>query len=209
MRRVALAIALAASPSIAQDAEKGHAQPAHGAEHAQAAAKHGEGHEQAPMPNELLWKFANFAILASGLGYLISKNAGPFFRARTEQIQKGMLESAAMSAKADAQVAEIEKRIANLQVEVDALRRKSGEEIAREGERVRAETTRLIEKMQHQGEAEIALAARNAQQELKAYAANLAVQLAAGEIRQQMTAQDQEQLGDAFVTDIRRKAGLN
>ena len=49
-----------------------------GQEHAQTATKHGEGHEDAPMPHEIWWKWANFALLAGGLGYVIAKNAGPF-----------------------------------------------------------------------------------------------------------------------------------
>ena len=29
------------------------------------------------------WKWANFVLLAAGIGYLVGKNAGPFFSARS------------------------------------------------------------------------------------------------------------------------------
>ena len=199
MTRLLIVVALAACLVFAQEP----------AEHAKAAVKHGESHAEAKMPNEIWWKWANFAILAGALGFLIAKNAGPFFRARTEEIQKGIRDAAAVRADAEARAAGIEERIANLNAEVEALRQKSREEIAREGERVSGETAQQIAKIQRQAEADIASAAKNASQELKAYAAELAVNMAAQQIEQRMTQQSHEQLADAFIDDIHRKAALN
>jgi F-type H+-transporting ATPase subunit b len=200
---------MVACAGSAQEAGKGgHAAP-QAAEHAKPAAEHGASHEEAPMPNEIWWKWANFAVLAACLGFLIAKNAGSFFGTRTEEIQKGIREAAAVRADAEARATAIEKRIANLNAEVEAMRQNSQAEIAREGERVRAETAAQIEKIQKQAEAEIASAAKSASQELKAYSAELAIRLAEQQIQQQMTSQNQEQLADAFVDDIRRKAALN
>jgi F-type H+-transporting ATPase subunit b len=177
---------------------------------AQEAPHEAPPHEAAPAHNnEIWWKWANFAILAAGLGYLIGKNAGPFFRSRSEDIQRGIREAAAVRADAEATAAEIERRISNLNAEVEALRKSSHEEIAREGERVSAETAQQIAKIQRQAEADIASAAKQASQQLKAYSAELAIKLAAQQIEQRMTEQNQEQLADVFVDDIRRKASLN
>ena len=177
--------------------------------HAEAAAKHGEGHEQHPMPNEIWWKWANFAILAALLGWLIKKNAGPFFASRSEAIRKGIEESAKTRTDAEARAAEIERRVANLSAEVDSMRQRSREEIAREGERVRAETEASVRKIQAQAEAEIQSAAKHAAQELKAYSAQLAMQMAEQQIRSRMDANTQERLTSDFVADLRRKAGSN
>ena len=62
------------------------------------------------MPNEIWWKWANFAVLAAGLGYLVAKNAGPFFRSRSEEIQKGIKDAAQVRAEAEARASAIEKR---------------------------------------------------------------------------------------------------
>ena len=64
------------------------------------------------------WKWANFAILVIGLGYLIGKNLPPVFRSRTEEIQKGIVEAQAM--KRDA-----EKRAAEMDARLKAARRRS------------------------------------------------------------------------------------
>jgi F-type H+-transporting ATPase subunit b len=205
LRRLLITLTLCVCAAVAQ-----HSAPAagHGA-HAEAAVEHGEGHEDARMPNEIWWKWANFAILAAGLGFLIAKYAGPFFSARTEEIQRGITEASAVRADAEARAAEIEKQIANLSAEVEALKQKSREEIAREGERVSAETAQQIAKVQRQAEAEIAAAVKNASQELKAYSAQLAVDLAAQQIRSSLKPADHDKLAEAFADDIRKKAALN
>ena len=65
-----------------------------------------------------IWKWANFAILAGGLGYLIGKNAGPFFAGRTQQIRKDMIESGEMRKQAEARAAEVDRRLASLETEI-------------------------------------------------------------------------------------------
>ena len=221
MKRIALTMLFAAILALGQEHAKPPARDGHasagGAEavhpggpaetHAEAAAKQGEGHQSAPMPNEIWWKWANFAILAAVLGWLIRKNAGPFFAARTEAIQGGIAEASRVRAEAEARAAEIERKVGNLSVEVEELRQHSREEIAREGERVRAATEATIRKVQAQSEAEIASAAKHAAQELKAYSAQLALELAERQIRERMTPGTQEQITDAFLSELRGKTG--
>lgn len=182
---------------------------ASGQEHAEAAAKHGEGHGEAPMPNEIWWKWANFAVLAGGIGFLVNKYAGPYFRSRSEEIQKGIREASEVRAEAEARAAAIEGKIGNLSGEVEDLRQSSREEIAAEGARMQAETEAQIRKVQSQAEAEIASTAKNASLELKAYSAQLALQLAGQQIRQRLDGGKQEELADAFVQDISRQAPAN
>jgi F-type H+-transporting ATPase subunit b len=175
--------------------------------HAEAAAKHGEGHAEAPMPNEIWWKWANFAILAGVLGWLLSKHAGPFFRSRSEAIAAGIAEATRTRQEAEARAAAIERRVSNLSVEVEELRRRSHEEISREGERVRAETEAQILKIQARAQAEIESAAKHASHDLKVYSAQLALQLAEQQIRNRMTPDAQQRIADGFVSELRRKPG--
>jgi F-type H+-transporting ATPase subunit b len=179
--------------------------------HGTQAATHGEDAHppgEAPMPNEIWWKWANFAVLAAGLGYLIRKNAGPYFRARGDEIQKGIREAARVRAEADARAAEIERRVANLSGEIESLRSHSREEMAAEGSRVQAETADQIKKVQARAEMEIAQAARNATLELKVYSAQLALELAEKQIRQRLDGRAQEELANAFVHDLRHEKAL-
>ena len=174
------------------------------------AAPHGETHSEgeAPMPNEIWWKWANFAVLVAGIGYLAGKHAGPYFRSRSEEIQKGIRDAAQVREEAEARAAAIESRIGNLSGEIEELRTKSREEIAAEGARVQNETEAQIRKIQAQAEMEIASATKNATLELKAYSARLALELAEKQIRQRLDPATQEDLVNAFVHDLRQEKAV-
>jgi F0F1-type ATP synthase membrane subunit b/b' len=175
-----------------------------GMAHAEEAAKHGEGHAEAPMPNEIWWKWANFALLAVGLGYLIKKFAGPFFTDRTYAIQSGIREASAVRADAEARAADIERRVSNLSLEVVDMREKARAEMQREAERIRLETGTAIRKVQAQAEAEIASAAKHATGELRRSAALLALGAAEAQIRARMTPESQREMVDSFGAAIRQ-----
>ena len=62
------------------------------------------------------------------LGYLIGKNAGPFFDSRSRQIRKDIVEADDRRKKAEARAAEVERRLASLEAEILALRTESQKE---------------------------------------------------------------------------------
>jgi F-type H+-transporting ATPase subunit b len=154
----------------------------------------------------ILWKWANFAILAGVLGYLISKKAGGFFRERTAEIQRGIQEAAQLRRDAEARAAEIEVRIGNLQAEINSLRSSARSEMDAENSRLRAETEQALQKVQSHAEQEIASAAKNARQELAAHSAQLALELAEQRIRAGITPAVQDQLVQDFVGSLSRRA---
>jgi F-type H+-transporting ATPase subunit b len=152
---------------------------------------------------ELELKWANFAILAGILGYFIGKNAGPFFAARSSQIQKDMVDAAAMRKDAEARAAEVDRRLATLSVEIAALREEAQKEMRAEAERLAHLTAAEIAKIHAHGEQEIVSAGRAARMELKRYYAELAVGLAKQKIRARMTPQTQDSLVRGFVRDLK------
>jgi len=158
-------------------------------------------HEQA-QGHETLWKILNFAMLAGALGYLIRKKGPAFFRSRTEHIQRDLKESAKSSAEAANTYAEIERRLARLGAEIESLRTQAHAEFGTERERTRQETERRLRAIQMQSEQEIAAAAKAARQRLRAHTAELAVGLAAGRIRQQLTPEGDRALVDSMLHDL-------
>jgi F-type H+-transporting ATPase subunit b len=173
---------------------------------AQHAAEGGQ-HATEGSSNELLWKWANFAILVGALGYLVYKNAGAFFRSRTEAIRKGIEEADRLRQDAEARVSQMEERLKNLESEVHALRTKAREEMAAENERLRQETEEGLKKIREHSEQEIASAVKSARHEVRAHAAELAVGLAAGKIRAMLSPQADEALVASFLNDIEKQAG--
>ena len=68
------------------------------------------------------WKWANFVILAGGLGYLIGKNVPPLFQKQSSEIKSALRDAAKAKEEAAAYAAGIEARLANLQTEIEKLR---------------------------------------------------------------------------------------
>ena len=169
------------------------------AQHEPAAGEHkaevtGEKHEAEP---NVLWKWLNFAVLAGGLGYVMAKHAPAFFKARTDEIQKGIADATEMRKEADSRAAAMDKRMANLEAEIADLRSHAKSEIAAEANRVSAETAELLAKIQAHAEREIASAAKGATIQLKAFSAKLALELAEEKLRGRMTpTNDRELIGD-------------
>jgi F-type H+-transporting ATPase subunit b len=150
-----------------------------------------------------IWKWANFLVLVGGLGYLIGKNAVPFFAARSASIRKDMEESLRLRREAEASAAEVDRRLAALGSDIAALRAESQRELAVGAERVGRQTAAQIAKIQAQAEQEIASAGKYARIDLKRYAAQLAIALAEQKVRARMTGAAQEALVESFVRDLK------
>jgi F0F1-type ATP synthase membrane subunit b/b' len=150
----------------------------------------------------ITWKWINFAILVAGLGYLIGKAAPAYFKGRSDEIQRALLEAKREIKDAEAKAADLDLRLAGIQTEAENLRRQARSEMAAEAERIRAETERHLKRIQEQTSQEIALMARGARDELRKYSAGLALDLAEQRIRSRMTPSAQEALVDSFVHDL-------
>lgn len=170
---------------------------------AQEAAEHKTG-EPAGNPDEL-WKWANFGILAVGLGYLMAKNLPPLFTSRTKEIQKGISESQQMKQDAERRAAEMDARLAALGADIEKFRVESGAEMRREGERIARETAAQIRKIEDQAAVEIDTAGKTARRQLKEYAAKLALGLAEERLRARMDNATESALVDNFVRDLERQ----
>lgn len=150
----------------------------------------------------LVWKWANFAILVGGAGYLLSKHLPPYFKSRTGEIQKDITDAQATKRAADKRAAEMEARLSSLGADIDKFRAQSRVEMEREAARIRQETAHQIEKLQKQAEQEIESAGTLASRELHAYAAKLALDLAEQRIRTRLDAATEAGLVDDFTKDL-------
>jgi F-type H+-transporting ATPase subunit b len=151
------------------------------------------------------WKWANFLILAGGLGYLIGKNAPAFFKQRSEGIEQAIRDAAQTKKNAEARAAEVEARFTGLQKEIENLRTTSRAETAAEGERITKETAQHLEKIKNQEAQEMILMTRAARNELRKYSAGLALELAENRIRSGMNPETQDRLVDGFLQDLRNR----
>lgn len=198
MKRLILALTVTACLCFAQE----HGEEKKDAHHSGAAAEHGG----APAEEEgglEIWKWVNFLILAGGLGYLIGKNAGPFFATRSANIRKDMDESLRQKQDAEVRAADVERRLANLDKEIAALRAEGEVEFKRNADRIARQLEEDVAKVQAHATQEIASAGKAAHNDLKRYSAELAVQLAEQKIRARMNPAAQQGLVENFVSDLK------
>jgi F-type H+-transporting ATPase subunit b len=206
MKRIALAALFALLSAFVLCAQ--HEAPAEGGHAAATAEKAGGAHHEEGEGNLEIWKWANFAILAGGLGYLIGKNAPAFFRARTEEIRKGIAEATQVKKDAEARAAAMEVRMASLGVEIERLRGEAKTAMAKEMARIGQETAQHMARLEARGQQEIEALTSHAQKDLKAYAAALAVELAGERIRARMSGERQDALFGGFLKQLDGQATL-
>jgi F-type H+-transporting ATPase subunit b len=168
----------------------------------------GESKAEASEPDPM-WKWINFGLLALGLGYLMGKALPPFFKSRTSDIQKDIVEAQATKRDAEQRAAAIEKRVSALGADIEAFQAQSRTEMEQEAARIREETARMIEKVQKQAGNEMEAAGKNAQRDLKAYAAKLSLDMAEQRIRARLDTATENGLVDDFVKDLQAEGSKN
>jgi F-type H+-transporting ATPase subunit b len=206
----ALSLAVAA-PAIAQE----HAQPpatgqlptqqgAEPAHPAQTAAGHGETPEE--HPNEaisLIARLVNFGILVGVLVYFLKSPVVSYLVTRGAQIRQELVTASEMRTAAAAQLAEIQKRMATLPGELDALRTQGAADVKSEQARIAEAATHERERLLAQTRREIDTRLRIAKRELTEHAAALAVQVAEQRIKREITLDDQVRLIDRYASQLR------
>jgi F-type H+-transporting ATPase subunit b len=150
----------------------------------------------------MLLKWANFVILAGGLGYLITKSLPAFLKSRTAEIQHGIAEAQEMKQQAEKLAADMDARLAALGSEVEKFRAQAHSEMEQEGERIRQETARQVARLQEQAAQEVERTGKVARQMLKTYAAKLALDLAEERLRARLDGAAEAGLVQDFVSDL-------
>src|SRR5260370_14790529 len=149
-----------------------------------------------------IFKWINFAILAGVIVWVFGKLLPPVFRKRAEAASSAITNATSAKAAADAQLRDAEGRLANLQKEVAELRAMAEKEAAAEVERLRVATQSDAQKIAAAAKAEIEAAERAERLELKALAANLAVDGAETLLPKQLTPKAPESLISNFVKTL-------
>jgi F-type H+-transporting ATPase subunit b len=124
----------------------------------------------------------NFAIVVGLIAWFWRKNVPALFRNRTASIQKAIEEARRASEDANRRLSEVEKRLGRLDDEINQMRATAEKEAAAEEERIKAAAEEEARRIVQSAGQEIAASAKAARRELTAYAADLAVALAAKQI---------------------------
>jgi F-type H+-transporting ATPase subunit b len=125
----------------------------------------------------------NFAIVFVSVAWALRKKLPGVFKSRTDAIQQRIEEARKTSEEARRRLGEVEGRLARLDVEITEMRREAEENARAQDKRIQVGTEEESRRIVVAAEQEIAIAANAARRELKAYSAELAVQLAEKKIK--------------------------
>jgi F-type H+-transporting ATPase subunit b len=142
----------------------------------------------------------NFAIIFFAIAGLLRKMLPGYFSGRTSTIQKGIEEARKMSEDARRRLSEVEGRLSRLDTDIAAMRREADENAKAEEQRLLAAGEEERRRIVTSAEQEIEMAANTARRDLKAYVAELAVQLAEKKIR--VSTDTDEALVRAFTAQM-------
>lgn len=144
----------------------------------------------------------NFFTIVAVVVLLLRSKLPALFRNRTQAIRQSLDEARKASAEAQQRLSDIESRLGKLQAEIAAMQSAADQESKAEEERIRAAAGEEKRRIVEAAEQEIAAAVSLAKRDFKAYAAELAVTLAANSI--QVDASTDEALLRSFVDQLGR-----
>jgi F-type H+-transporting ATPase subunit b len=182
------------------------AQPSGAAQdkHDPAAATQHEAAEAAHDPGwwPTLWKIVNLALLVGVLVYFLRTPIEAYLTGRIGKVREDLVTAKQTRETAVRQLAEIDAKLQALPAELEALKKRGGEDLLAERARIeedaQAERRRLLEQTRR----EIEMRLRIAKRELLELAANLAVNVASERIRTSITAEDQVRLVDRYASQL-------
>ena len=135
-----------------------------------------------PSLAQTAFNWLNFAVLAGAILWAMAKALPKAFRARTEGIQKHIVDARTATDSANARLSAVEARLAKLDDDIAAIRAESERESADEEARTRQQIAEETDRILKSAEQEIAAASAQAQRNLRAYAAGVAIDRAASRL---------------------------
>jgi F-type H+-transporting ATPase subunit b len=125
----------------------------------------------------------NFGVVFIFIAVMLRKKLPGYFSGRTAAIQKGIEEARKMSEEARQRLSEVEGRLSRLDADIAAMRSEADQNAKAEEQRIQAASEEERKRIVASSEQEISMAANTARRDLKAYASELAIDLAEKRIR--------------------------
>jgi len=154
--------------------------------------------------SDLLYRVLNLALLLGVLIYFAGKPIQAFFAERRGRIQEELTSAAEMRREAEQRYASWQRRVADVESELDSIRATARERAERERDQILAAARATAERIKSDARAAIDQEVRRAGEQLRDEASDLAVELAAEMLREQVTAGDRDRLLEEFIERIER-----
>jgi len=154
-----------------------------------------------------VWEIFNFALLAAVLVYVGRKPLQEMFASRREEIAGDIDKASALLEEAESRSAEWQKRLADLDAELESIRVTARQRAEEEGERILAEAADGAERIRRDAVAAVEHELRRAQEQLREEAASLSTELATGILDREVGDGDRDRLMDEFISRVDSSGG--
>ena len=146
----------------------------------------------------------NMLLLLAVIFYFARKPIKAFFGDRRTQIQDELRRAAELKTEAEARYTGWQRRLANLDAELETIRATAKERAEAERERIVADAEAVAERIRSDAHAAVDQELRRARERLREEASELAIEIAAERLEEQLTDDDRSRLLDEFVQRIER-----
>lgn len=163
------------------------------------AASGGDDHDPVM---EALWQGLNLLLIVGVIVYFARGQISSFFASRREGIKSELEQAAELLALAEKRNAELQRRLVDLSSEVEEISEGSTRRAEEESERILADARAAADRIRQDAQAAVDQELRRAQTELRKEAGALALELAAGKLKEQVSDADRDRLMDEFITRV-------
>lgn len=140
------------------------------------------------------WQTLNLLGFVVLLVWLLRKPLAQFFQSRREQVGEALRRAEADRDRAQAVAREVGDRLSRIEAEIEAMRANALEQAKAEAREIEARAVEEVERVAARSRAELDARVRTARNELTAYAADLAVDLARELVAKNVTPEDERRL---------------
>ncbi len=151
---------------------------------------------------DLLYPMINLVILLAVLVYFARKPVQAFFEERRSGIRGELDDAAQLKKDAEENFSKWQRRLADLERELEEIRTTARERAETEREHILAAAQESAARVRRDATTAIEREVRRAHDRLRDEASDLAVELAAGMLREQVGPADRERLLDEFITRV-------
>lgn len=156
-------------------------------------AEHGPG---------LFYPMLNLALLIAVLIYFARQPIKDFFAGRRDEIEGALKAAAELRAEAESRYAQWQRKLADLDADLDQIRSQSRDRAETEREQILADAEATAERIRNDARAAVEMEVRSAREALREEAADLAIELAARRLDAEVNDGDRERLLDEFIERV-------
>jgi F-type H+-transporting ATPase subunit b len=153
----------------------------------------------------LFWQVVNLVLLVAVLFYFARKPVLAYLAGRRDEIAKNLESSAALLSESERRLAEWSRKAADLDREAESIRQATRRAAEAERDRILADARVTAERIRASASAVAERELSLARESLRREAADLAVELAAKILREQVNDGDRSRLVDEFIARIEQK----